>query len=51
MRSGLAGICAGVKTTGQGGQTVQGIGMYASWEADAVDWANWQRSTSGASTP
>jgi hypothetical protein len=40
LRSGLAGICAGLAST-QAKHTVQGIAIYAAWEAEATDWQIW----------
>ncbi len=40
LPQGLAGICAGVKQTP--GRSIQGIAIYASWEATPADWQLWQ---------
>jgi hypothetical protein len=41
MKSGLAGICAGVLDSAQARYTVQGVAIYASWEANTTDWQLW----------
>jgi hypothetical protein len=40
MQSGLAGICAGFDTA-QAKHIVQGVAIYAAWEAEATDWQLW----------
>ncbi len=45
MRSGLAGICAGLFDSSDAEQAVQGVAIYADWEADVSDreiWNDWQ---------
>ncbi len=39
IQSGLAGICAGLRSSPSA--NVQGIAIYASWEANATDWQAW----------
>jgi hypothetical protein len=40
LLSGLAGLCAGMEdTTEQHG--IDGVAVYAAWEADQDDWQNW----------
>lgn len=39
MQNGLAGVCAGLPALKQ--NKIQGIAIYASWEADQADWRFW----------
>jgi hypothetical protein len=41
MQSGLAGICAGWLDLAQVRDKVQGVAIYAAWEAEATDWQLW----------
>ncbi len=38
LRGGLAGVCAGVA---RAARPVDGVAIYAAWEADAADWQRW----------
>lgn len=42
MASGLAGICAGYAALPAGSLKLEGIAIYAAWEADKADWALWE---------
>jgi hypothetical protein len=42
LQSGLAGVCAGLSVSPAAKQIVQGVAMYATWEADATDWTTWE---------
>lgn len=42
LRSGLSGVCAGFAASSDARRSVSGLAVYASWEADEVDWEMWQ---------
>jgi len=48
LRSGLAGISAGLSRYTDAGALVDGVAVYAAWEANEVDWRMWERWTSNA---
>jgi hypothetical protein len=42
MSNGLAGACAGAKSWFGKQSVVEGVAVYASWEADVADWGVWE---------
>lgn len=42
LRAGLAGVCAALTEINLTERKVAGIAMYASWEADTLDWKTWE---------
>jgi hypothetical protein len=42
MNSRLAGICAGLSAAAHTNHAIDGVALYASWEAEANDWAAWE---------
>jgi hypothetical protein len=40
LASGLTGICAALK---DGRHSIDGVAIYAAWEANAADWVLWDR--------
>jgi hypothetical protein len=51
MRSGLAGICAGLSRYAETGGVIDGIAVYAAWEADGTDWQVWEHWINDTQTP
>jgi hypothetical protein len=42
MMNGLAGTCSGLSRYAEAGSTVDGLAVYAAWEASASDWSAWE---------